>query len=163
MLPDIGLDYANISRVTMIWPVFPLSPPEAAPFILVSTRTPFNEVQLFKALGAVRADQMDRFGGMKREAYEEKTEPAKKSKNDNESPIVAELQPAVETVPQPNITPELYMMGGGASGILRIDSTTLLFLPVATGERATFTFFGSTIEERCCWSVVRRIAGVGPT
>ena len=129
IIPDIGLDYANISRVTMIWPVFPIESREEEPFILLSTRTPFNEVRLFKALGAVHASQVRDFGG---------------------GPMKADV--AVRRAGQPPVSgtshsTEFYLTKDRRSGFYRIDAKTLLFLPRRTSERAAFTFLGQQLKK----------------
>ena len=163
-MPDIGLEYTNIARMTLFWPVAPMDVRESEPFILVSTIEPFNEAKLFKAIRAVPADQVEHFPGHMgydpiedapsivtspaTEATAEATSKPVKDKKDSEQPPATIVQEtAVEVAPIPTETPELYFAGDQTTALLRIDAKTLLFMPGRPSQRATLTLLGQLFNK----------------
>jgi hypothetical protein len=50
---EAGLGPADVERVTMFWPTVPLVPGADAPFLVMTTRKPYNEAKVLKALRAI--------------------------------------------------------------------------------------------------------------
>ncbi len=48
----LGFGPADVERVTAFWPSIPLAPGADAPFVVVTTRKPYNEARVLKALKA---------------------------------------------------------------------------------------------------------------
>ncbi len=59
---EAGFGPADVERVTAFWPTTPLAPGAGAPFVVVTTRKPYNEARVLKALGAVPAGSLQAFG-----------------------------------------------------------------------------------------------------
>ena len=50
---EIGLGFDELDRITLFWPALPGDHTDQVPVVVVTTRAPFNEAKLLKALKAV--------------------------------------------------------------------------------------------------------------
>ena len=64
-----GVAVADIDRVTVFWPALPSDESAAIPVLVVTTRQPFNEAKVLKALKAMPSDAGLRKGFGRRDVY----------------------------------------------------------------------------------------------
>ncbi len=138
---EFGLSPAELDRVTFLWPAFPTASRGEEPVVVVTSRKPFNEAKVLKALDAVP------FADFDRRRMEEKMPafPGGGIENGNDSrdlpPPSSKQEPALASFQRGEGQPKPAEDGGDLYAIRKmrmtlflLDATTAVFLPFPKGD-----------------------------
>jgi len=126
---EMGFAPADLNRVTLLWPQFPVGFGSEDPMIIVTTRKPYDAEKLLKTLEADTFDALERKRWATKAApsLPKKAEPPPVRKN---SPVpTAFRRQREEPAPATDVSAEPYILGRMRRVLLLIDPTTVVFIP----------------------------------
>ncbi len=129
----LGVPPETIEHLTAFWPNVPLGPGENRPFVVLTTRKPFNEAKLLKTLGAATSADMLRPRGQqdfRGEAISPLPPTTVEPKKDAPEPVAQRRVAPAEKAEPAGEMPELYFLPNSPfEALFLIDERTILFLP----------------------------------